>query len=184
MSRVKMGPQEAILERVTRAQPGIDTDHEYIHKGGFFEAHHRFTLDAAAVGRITIKTPAVKYVHYRKEHVSSSGDKVTIELFEEPTVTAATGTPVAAHNHNRLSAVVSGATVLHTPTVTDDGVQISQSFIGGGTGTGQARSGAELGVGNEWVLKRDAQYLVKITNNSAAANTVQVNLVWYEEDEG
>jgi hypothetical protein len=168
-------------ERVTEGLRGIDTDHSYIHEGILFTAFNQFTLDAAGVGRIVLTTPADKYIHYRNEKVSTSGDKVTIELFEAPTVTAATGTAVTPINQNRICGIVARVGVLIDPTVTAEGTKIGQAFIGGGTGTGQARSGADTAQNNEIVLKRSTQYLVKITNGSSNSNIIQVNPIWYEE---
>jgi len=176
-----MQATEPMLERVTRAMASITTDHEYIHEGGFFEACHKFTLAAAATGVLTFITPAVKYVHYRKEKITSSGDKVTIEFFEAPTVTAETGTPITPVNHNRLSAHTAGLVIRHGATVTADGTPLCASYIGGGTGVGSSVSGADTSDANEWVLKRNTAYMVRITNGSAAQNIIQVNPVWYEE---
>ena len=170
-------------ERVTDGIRGIDTDHAYIHEGRLFSVFTRFTLAASAVGRIVLKSPETKYIHYRKEIVTSSGDKVSIELFEAPTVTDGTGTSLTPVNYNRISTNQSEMVAHLNPTVTNDGALIHQSFIGGGTGAGASRSGEEVSQSNEVVFKRDELYLVKITNGSTAENIIQVNPMWYEEDE-
>ena len=178
---------EGAIERVTKAVKQIDNDHAYIHKGGLFSAFTRNTLTAGASRYISIVTPNgndAKYVHYRNEQVISSGDKVSIELYEDATVTTDTGTEKTPVNHRRIH--INGSTVLVRDgvTVTDDGTMINQSYIGGGTGTGQARSGEETSDKNEYILKQGATYVVKITNGSSADNTIQCNPMWYEEDEG
>jgi hypothetical protein len=181
MARVKMGSKENILERVTRSFPFIDTDHEYIHEGNFFESSRDFSLAASAVGLIVIHTPAVLYLHYRNEKISCSADKLTVELYEAPTVTVDTGVAVTPYNHNRISSIVSDSTVLKDPTVTANGTKILTTFLGGGTGTGSNRSGSETSSQNEWVLKRDTKYLIRVVNGSSATNIVQINPIWYEE---
>jgi hypothetical protein len=173
------------VERVTDALKVIDNDHAYVHMGGLVSSYHKFSAVAAAGTRyILIKTPATKYVHYRAESISTSGDNVTIEFFEAPTTTA-DGTALSANNHRRTAPITAATvTLFHTPTVTADGTLLHQTYIGGGTGTGGNRIGGEQGNAQEWVLARSTNYLIKITNGSAAANTIQVNPLWYEEDDG
>jgi hypothetical protein len=180
-NRVKPKYDERMLERVTRSMPSITTDHEYIHEGGFFEVGHRFTMNAAGTAFLLLKTPAVKYVHYRNEKISTSGDKLTVELFEGPTITLA-GTAITPVNHRRIHLVASDMVVQHTPTVGAEGTLLATSYLGGGTGQGQARAGDILTEQNEWVLKRGTDYLIKLTNGSAAQNIVQINPIWYEEE--
>ena len=105
MARVRLGSKEALLERVTRSFPYIETDHEYIHEGNFFESSIDFTLATTESGLIVIHTPTELYLHYRNEKVSCSADKVTIELYEDPTVTAATGDVITPFNHSRISTI-------------------------------------------------------------------------------
>ena len=173
------------VERVTHALKIIDNDHAYIHQGGLYSSYHKFSAVAAGATRyILIKTPAAKYVHYRAESISTSGDNVTIELYEAPTTTA-DGTALTRNNHRRTGAIIPATvTLFHTPTVTADGTLLHQTYIGGGVGVGQARQGEEQGNDREWVLSRSTNYLIKITNGSANANTIQVNPMWYEEDGG
>ena len=171
-------------ERVTKAQQSITTDHAYIHEGNLYVALTKNTLATSASRYISIVTPGNgKYIHYRNEKVQCSADKVTVELFEDATVTAATGTAKTPVNHNRISSNVAVVLVRDGVTVTDEGTLINQTFIGGGTGQGQSRSGQETSEANEVVLKRDTTYVVKITNGSTANNIIQCNPLWYEEDD-
>lgn len=172
------------VERITHALKIIDNDHAYMHEGGLFSSFHKFSAIPTTQSRyILIQTPAVKYVHYRAESISTSGDNVTIEFYEDATTTA-DGTAMTAFNHRRAGGGASGVVISHTPTGTAEGTLIGQTFLGGGVGVGQVRQGDEQQNDHEWVLKRSAKYLVKITNGSANANTVQVNPLWYEEEQG
>ena len=171
------------IERVTEALKQIDTDHAYIHEGLFYEAFLQFTLATTDTKYISLETPDTLYIHYRNEKVVSSADKVTVELFEDAVLNATPGgTALTPYNHNRLTTHTSGMTVIDAPTVDTEGTKIAQSFIGGGTGVGGARQGDDTSQANEWVLKRDTTYLIKITNDSTVDNTIQVNPVWYEEE--
>ena len=170
-------------ERITSGVRQIETDHAYIHEGILFETFTRFTLATGISKDIAIITPADFYLHYRMEKVVSSGDKVSINLYEGATLdTPPGGSALTPMNHNRESGVNSATEVLEAPTVTADGLQIAQGYIGGGTGQGQSRIGTDLLQANEWVLSPDTVYLVRITNGSSADNIIQCNLMWYEED--
>jgi hypothetical protein len=170
-----------IIERVTGGVKQIDTDHKYIHEGAFFSASIKFTLTPGSIKYIGLETPPDLYIHYRNERVVSSGDKVTIELIEAPAFTRSASL-IIGYNHKRIGTPPAATVVLcDTPTAISGGTTINQSFIGGGTGQGQARSGEDVTAANEYILKRNAKYLIKITNGSSANNIIQVNPLWYEE---
>ena len=175
-----------IIERATGAPKQIDSDHAYIHDGRLFTALTQNTLLTGASRYISIVTPSsAVYVHYRNEIVSSSADKVTVELFEGATVTASTGSAKASINHHRVGTPTASAVLVRDGvTVTGEGTMIYQSYIGGGTNLGAGRSGAETQQGNEFVLRPDTVYVVKLTNGSSGSNTIQCNPTWYEEEAG
>ena len=169
-------------DQFTGARSSMNSDHVYIHKGRLFETFRNASVNAAATMDISFLTSATGYVHIRPSAVSTSGDKVTIAFYEGVIMTVGTG--MTAYNHNRNSVIVPTAIVKHTPTVTNTGTLIAQGYIGGGTGVGGSRSGGERGDINEWVLKPNTQYLLRLTNGSSAANIIQANVLWYEEITG
>ena len=169
-------------ERVTKGIRAVDTDHGYIHEGILFEATTNFSLNAAASRRIAIITPANFYLHYRLENVTSSGDKVAIAFHEGATLNAVPGgTALTPMNHSRVAGINSATVVLEAPTVTADGTRLTRAYIGGGTGVGGARTGSDLSSTHEWVLIPSTTYLIIVTNNSSAANEINMNICWYEE---
>ena len=180
------GVPGTMLERVTGGIRQIDSDHGYIHDGRLYHVFLNVAMATSATHDIAIKTPPKAqgvYVHYRNEHISTSADKLLISLYEGATLAATPGgTPLAIINHSRLSSKTSALVVLNGPTVTNVGTMISQGYIGGGTGGGQARSGSETGADNEFVLKHDTVYLIRLTNGSSGQNIVQIRPFWYEED--
>lgn len=169
------------IERVTGGRSVIDTDHKAIHDSIRFKVFKKFTLNSNATAYISLKTPADRFIHYRKEKVSTSADKVDIELFENAVIADGTGTVFIPVNHDRITPKFSMVTVKIDPTVTNEGTKIDESFIGGGTGTGSARTGSETAQDEEIVLNKNTTYLVKITNGSSTQNIVQVKPSWYEE---
>lgn len=174
---------EDAFDRLTGSPKAMAADHAYIHDGRLYETFYKATLTAANTFNIGFLTAASKYVHYRPSAVSSSGDLVTIYLYESAVVYSASST-LSSYNHNRNVTAAATAIVKVASTVSAAGTLISQSFIGGGTGVGGAKSGAERGDVNEWVLQPSTQYVIKVNNGSAASNTIQVNILWYEEDHG
>ena len=49
------------------------------------------------------------------------------------------------------------------------------------TGVGQTHSGlANLDQGEEWILKPNTLYLVRITNNSGSVIDMSFDMLWYE----
>ena len=158
----------------------IDIDQSYIHDGFLFENNLQFSLATTATKAISFITPADKEIHYSPSNLNTSGDKVTIELFENATVTPATGTTLVAYNHNRISSNVSAVILKNAPTVTVQGDKIAFSYLPGSTGVGQSRSGGELGTGNEWILKKGTTYIILITNGSTAANLITIKQKWFE----
>lgn len=121
-----------------------------------------------------------KFLHMNPLKVATTADNVTITLHESQTVT--TGTVVTLSNHNRMSTKTADTIILSSATATATGTAIHTIYIGGATGVGGTRSGGEVDLGNEWILKPGNTYLITITNGSANANTIFVSLNWYEED--
>jgi hypothetical protein len=98
------------------------------------------------------------------------------EFFEDTTVTA-NGTALSIINYNRDSSTVSVLQIFKDPTVTADGTRIflwqSGTTIAGG------RIGGNIQHDDEFILKQNALYEIKITplsNNT----TVFIHIDWYE----
>ena len=170
-------------DRVTAAVKAIDTDHAYIHEGIMFSTYELQTISAGGTSKIAFVTPDSgrgTYIHWRPSLVSTSGDKVTITLYED-TSTATGGAAMTLTNRDRLVTRSAFATAKSGVTITSQGTAIDATYVGGGTGVGGNRSGAETGEKNEIVMKQGANYSVNTYNGSTAAGTVFIKLLWYEE---
>lgn len=170
-------------DRVTSAVKAIDTDHSYIHEGIMFSCYELQTISAGGTSKISLTTPASAlgtYIHWRPSLISTSGDKVSVTLYEENSTPTggASATPI---NRDRLSTRTSQMTVKTGVTITSAGTAIDATYIGGGTSAGGNRNGAETGEKNEIVMKQNTEYSVITYNGSTAAGTVFVKLLWYEE---
>ncbi len=172
-------------ERITDALRSITTDHAYIHDGKLFTVPVFISaLAAGATSKITFTTPATatgKYTHYRPANIVTSGDKVTVNLYEESSGDSG-GTAVTPINRLRVHPIASLTEVKTGVTVTTNGLLIDKAYVGGGVGTGQARSGSETQAENEIVLKQETLHTIEIINGSGSANNIFVMLKWYEED--
>lgn len=161
------------VDRGSGALTVLDFSHHKIHKGDHYTASERVTLGAAATREYLITTAdSSKVPHFL--YAVSSGLSVTIDLFEETTKTG--GTAVPSLNNNRRSGNTAETTVTHSPGGAGDGTQILYDSAGG---TGGGRSGGEARGENEYLLKRNTKYLLRITSGDAN-NVISIRLHWYE----
>ncbi len=171
-----------IIESVSKGFPVLSTDHRNIHDGIFYETSYQNTLSAGGTFDIILTTPATLFMHYRAAKVSSSADKITVQLYEDCAITG--GDTITPFNRDRIVTSAATMTLVSTGSVTADGTLIQQSFIGGGTGVGQTSQGDESSQINEWILKQSTNYCLRIINGSTGSNIVNVNNVWYESPRG
>ena len=171
-----------LLEEVTNAFKLIDTDHGSIHEGKFYENSVQTTLTAGGTYDIAFTTPADLYMHYRPAKIVCSADKLTIGFYEDCSVVG--GATLTAYNHRRATTAAATMIFVTSASITAIGTSIHKSYIGGGTGVGGSRVGAETGQKNEWVLKQTTNYCLRLSNASSSSNIVNINNIWYEETNG
>lgn len=155
---------------------------QFLYYGVVFSADLELVLSANATVYIQGKTGSDRIVHFISRNMRHNGVDVTVELCESATFTANGTASVTAYNSNRLSIKSAEFTIYsNPPNPTDDGTCIGYDRIfGAAGGVGQATSSAGLVVaGIERIMKKNADYALKITNASAAA-TLLINWQWYE----
>lgn len=171
-----------LTERVTNAFKQIDVDHSNIHEGELYENSVQATLTAGGTYDIAFTTPSTLYVHYRPAKITCSADKLTINLYEDCSISS--GATLTAYNHRRATTSIATMAFVTTASITSIGTLIHKSFIGGGTNVGGRSSGAETGQKNEWVLNQSTKYFLRLSNGSSSSNIVNINNIWYEEANG
>jgi len=168
---------ESQLDSVEGSLIQIDNVHHAIHDGEHFQACvFDGDVDIGSPKYIRITTPDTTVEQHIIIDVSADGGFL-FELYENPTINAA-GSAVSIHNNNRRSTNTSTSNVYEDTTTqapNNDGTRLCGGYSGGE----KKKATAEAGSRTEWILKRNEDYIVKITSD--ADNTrIMVNLAWYE----
>jgi hypothetical protein len=157
------------FSRITGEVDSTEIIHRRIHQGLSFAADvSNQALGAAGVINILIQVGS-KNSHMR--FTSAVGDTCSLQLFEGTTFSAA-GSAVTVSNRNRASGVTALTTITTAPTITLDGSSLG--FVVQPANV--VLEASQL----EWVLLANQDYLLRLTNVSASAAAVTVNLNFYE----
>jgi hypothetical protein len=153
----------------------IEYEHAQIHEGNMFTVLEVTDLGNGATRDLFVispKTTRSAHLVWEIEH-----ELETSISFYKDTTYSDIGTEVTSYNRNGNSYKVATTKVYHTPTVTDVGTLIATIQQGDGK-----KAGGSDRLANEFVLKQNTVYLVRITNLTANNNLIGVKLNWYEKD--
>jgi len=171
----------AYVDQYSGAVGVIEQEHLKIHEGKLFTVAKRLVIDDSGGTTPTHEflgaVPAGVFPHFRKITITSDGGPLDVDFYEETTVSD-NGIAVTSYNNNRNSTNAAGLLIYDSPTITDDGTILEPILI---PGTKQAGSfGSEAS--NEWILKADTNYMIRIINNTTGAGTSKftINMFWYE----
>lgn len=168
----------AYVDPFTGAIGTIEQEHLQIHEGKGYTLTKRVIIaNVGGTYEFLIVVPADAYPHLRHIIVSSDGGPSDVDLYEDTGVSDP-GTEIDPYNNNRNSTNTPDMRVYDSPTVTADGTLIEPILI---PGTKQSGSFGSEG-SNEWILKQNATYMLRITNNTVGVGTSNyvLNLYWYE----
>ncbi len=103
------------------------------------------------------------------------GALAQVQLFENTTFSDA-GTPLVAHNRNRISSRVSEAILTSGPTITGTGTLLHEELIGMGNSEGGTQ---EL---DEWIMDDGTNCLLRLFNRASDSQgkPMSLQLLWYE----
>lgn len=150
--------------------------HSKIHDGEFFTFSATSDVNAAASLEILISVPATHSVHAR--FLGNVTGNVTVLLTEGPTTSAA-GVAATAQNRRRSGTPpTANVTITLGPTVTADGTTLYDGVIP--AGAGPHGGGGSSGSFEEWILKPDTDYLIRITNITASTIKAGQVMDFYE----
>jgi len=180
-------------ERLTLAKRVINTDHAYIHeKLGYIMFIEQATVSNS---QYAIKTPALKYLHFKNLKMSAAGGTVRFAI-RRSTVT----NPIDINSAGSTSADVTGphnmneyglaSGVVVTKTATYNNAKSGEDWFVGivqGSATNQFTSIGETSMGEnqEFVMKPNSYYIIDIKKvGSDTAANVTMSAFWYEETGG
>lgn len=148
-----------------------DFEHHEIHDGDHFDISDLQSMsNNVDLDYLLITPDLAKWMH--TIFGLDSDAKASIALYEAPT-TSANGTPLTAYNNNRNSATAATLQVFRAPTVSAAGTQIDIHMVGS-----SGKSGGTKRDTDEWVLKVNTKYLLRI--HSFSALQMVFHLDWYE----
>lgn len=165
--------QVPLIDVATGAFQVIETDHHEVHGGDSYHVSNLTDLGNGANATFLFITPdTTKWIHliWIVEHELET----RLEFFED-TAVSSNGATLIAYNRNRNSNNSAGVLVFKDPTVTSQGTILDDHQSGSGKKAGGGQRGAL-----EWILKQNANYILRITNQTVNNNTVASQFIWYE----
>lgn len=164
----------------------IPPEHHEIHCGDSYTAHHVADLSNSATIDYVITVPdwgdpvsgedpmgnqGVKVAHFLGE---ISGEAETQVLFyESPTITA-NGTALNVRNRNRNSSNTDYLSIYQGATISNVGTELEHSQFGSGK-----LVGGGLNRTDEWILKNNTSYLIRVVNNTTSNNYHTIRFQYY-----
>jgi len=139
--------------------------------GNVYHGYVKYTIDAEAIAHLQIKTGAAA-VCFMFESIVTDGDKMTLKMYEDPTVTDGS-VAVPLINCNRTSSNTSSVNAYSNPSGVSGGTQIDEFYVGGTVGQ-KIVGGDVLGVQKPTRLKPSTDYVISITNDGSASSTILI----------
>lgn len=160
---------------ISKALTQIELEHKRIHDGLAWSA----SVDVGSINSTASKYVLIKntsdFMHFRTFTFEAIDGPFTVKFFEAPT-TSANGTLQTIFSRNRTKDNSSSLSVYLSPTVSAEGNLLEYDILGGSFKSG----GTVTGVYQEWILKKDTDYLFKFTNvGNQVSGTNILNAFWY-----
>lgn len=164
----------------------IPVEHHEIHCGDSYTAHHVADLGNGASIDYLIITPdwgdpvdgddpmgnqTVKVAHFIGE--ISGESETTVYFYEAPTITN-NGTALSVNNRNRNSANVDYLSIYQGATISAVGTELEHNVFGSGK-----LVGGGLNRTDEWILKNNTAYLMRVINNTTSSNYHTIRFQYY-----
>lgn len=153
----------------------IGIENTAVHDGISWTYSGTASLASSAVVYFLGRTGDIT-AHLSGFQIDSDAAPILVEFFEAPTVTS-TGAAQTAINRNRQITATPEMQVFAGATVSADGTKLLTSKI---QGTQKTVSGQSLP--GEWLLKKNTDYVFKITNQSNQTANISAGFNWLEAD--
>jgi hypothetical protein len=164
----------------------IPVEHHEIHCGDSYEATFNTDLGGNSTQDILIVVPNEGAIsgtnggadqdikQYHLEEIVEVENEASVTLYEGASVSAS-GSFIQSFNRNRNSSNTDTLGVYSSPTITSLGATLWGPWVlGSGRGIGGSRNRDD-----EFVLKNNTNYIVRVINNTANANQINVELDYY-----
>ena len=161
------------IDENTRAIATIEWEHYQVHAGNTFTVLEVTDLGNMAVRDILVVSPdTTKWAHvvWEIEH-----ELETLIQFYRDTIYTDNGTPITAFNRDGNSSNTATTLVYHTPTITNVGTLVGTIQQGNGK-----KAGGSDRLANEFILKQNCAYLIRISNLTVNNDLIFMKLNWYE----
>jgi hypothetical protein len=157
----------------------IQSEHHEIHCGDSYETTYHTDLGNGATQDILIVVPDEPGTGQAQKlyHLTGliEGENECSVTFYEGTTVSDNGTALTIINRNRNSTLTDFLDIYHTPTVTTTGSSIFGPWH---FGVGKSFGGSR-GRSDEFVLKNNTTYLIRITNQTVNTTYINVELDYY-----
>lgn len=149
-------------------------EHNEVHNGTSYVISDYVDILNAGVGEFLFSVPDMAPLYVHSVLSVQNNLEALYEMFEDVTVSA-NGVEFNSINRNRNSTNESLMKVYASPTVTSVGTRILRSKQGIAK-----QYGGSVRSENEYVLKNNTNYMLRITNLASGTNTINGLISWYE----
>lgn len=183
-SAVIIGQQGEVIDTAGSYDPlgGVSVYNEKqtsIHHGESFgfSAHGSLAIGASItlIGRVTSKE-----VHFDGMGIDLANGGILLEFIEAPTVSVL-GTPQSSRRKNRAIANTATMSIYSGATVTG-GTLVFSSLPPLVSGQGNSKIESSAAIEEGWVLKRNTDYAIRLTNQSGIATAWNASFGWHESN--
>jgi hypothetical protein len=163
----------------------IPPEHHEIHCGDSYTAHFVADLSNGATKNYLVTVPdwgavdpvdpgadqSIKLAHLVGQIACEN--ETTFYFYEAPTVTA-NGNALSVLNRNRNSSNVDFLSIFEGATVSAVGTELEHFVVGSGKA-----AGGDINRSDEWVLKNNTTYLIRVVNNTTSNNYHTIRFQYY-----
>lgn len=161
------------MDASTNSLQTITYEHHEIHSGSMFFIGSYTNLGNGAVYDILFVTPnTTEYAHMIFQIATEAE---AMFQYYEGTTTSNDGTAMTTFCRNRQKDNTASVLFYHTPTVTSVGTLVGDGIFGSGK-----QAGGQIRDSQEFVLKPNTKYMLRVTNNTVTANWYDWFFDWYE----
>ena len=162
-----------IIDAASRVIIVIEYEHYQIHAGNTFTVLEVTDLGNMAIRDILVVSPdTTQWAHlvWEIEHELET----SLHFYRDTTYTDK-GTSISSFNRNGNSTNVATTLIYHTPTIANVGTLVGTIQQGNGK-----KAGGSDRLANEFILKQNTAYLIRISNLTVNNNLIFMKLNWYE----